>query len=296
MSAERTRRHLKVIGGTRVVVRRIARRFPRTRQLAIALLEAWVALRRRIPIERRIAHLAATRAARLKLGLSARWLSVRDALNFWPARPIRLDLRFSGRRVSWRVAHTVDLWVLRQILVDGEYSVSAESPRVVLDLGSHIGTSLLYFRAAYPDARIIGIEPDPEAFKLLEQNAAPLDVEIHRLAVAATDGPVSLFGTGEPWFSTLYGTGEPKSVDGRSLDSLFQQLGLPRVDLLKVDIEEAEYDAFRAFQRLRDVGAVVGELHSSDEGRRTAFFALFEGFKLRVRTDDGHTTFTATRQ
>jgi FkbM family methyltransferase len=296
MSAERTRRHLKVIGGTRVVVRRIARRFPRTRQLAIALLEAWVALRRRIPIERRIAHLAATRAARLKLGLSARWLSVRDALNFWPARPIRLDLRFSGRRVSWRVAHTVDLWVLRQILVDGEYSVSAESPRVVLDLGSHIGTSLLYFRAAYPDARIIGIEPDPEAFKLLEQNAAPLDVEIHRLAVAATDGPVSLFGTGEPWFSTLYGTGEPKSVDGRSLDSLFQQLGLPRVDLLKVDIEEAEYDAFRAFQRLRDVGAVVGELHSSDEGRRRAFFALFEGFKLRVRTDDGHTTFTATRQ
>jgi FkbM family methyltransferase len=296
MSAERTRRHLKVIGGTRVVVRRIARRFPRARQVAVALLEASVALRRRIPIERRIAHLTATRAARLKLGIAARWLSVRDALTFWPARPIRLDLRFSGRRVSWRVAHTVDLWVLRQILVDGEYSVSAKSPRVVLDLGSHIGTSLLYFRAAYPEARIIGIEPDPEAFRLLEQNVASLGVELHRLAVAATDGPVSLFGTGEPWFSTLYGTGEPTSVDGRSLDSLFQQLGLRRVDLLKVDIEEAEYDALRAFGRLRDVGAVVGELHGSDEGRRRAFFALFEGFKLRVRTDDGHTTFKATRQ
>jgi FkbM family methyltransferase len=279
-----------------MVGRRIARRFPRTRQVAIALLEAWVALRRRNPIERRIAHLAATRAARLKLGLAARWLSVRDALNFWPARPIRLDLRFSGRRVSWRVAHLVDLWVLRQILVDDEYSVSAKSPRVVLDLGSHIGTSLLYFRAAYPDAWIIGIEPDPEAFKLLVQNAAPLDVEIHRLAVAATDGPVSLFGTGEPWFSTLYGKGESTSVDGRSLDSLFQQLGLRRVDLLKIDIEEAEYDALRAFPRLHDVGAVVGELHSSDEGRRRAFFALFEGFKLMLRTDDGHTTFTATRE
>jgi FkbM family methyltransferase len=190
----------------------------------------------------------------------------------------------------------VDLWVLRQVLIDGEYSVSAGRPRVVLDLGSHIGTSLLYFRAVYPEARIIGIEPDPEAFKLLEQNAAPLDVEIHRLAVAATDGPVSLFGTGEPWFSTLYGTGKPTRVAGRSLDSVFQQLGLRRVDLLKVDIEEAEYDAFRAFQRLRDVGAVVGELHGSDEGRRRAFFALFAGFKLRVRTDDGHTTFTAMRQ
>jgi FkbM family methyltransferase len=277
-------------------VRRIARRFPRARQVGIALLQAWVALRRRIPIERRIAHLAATRPARLKLRLAARWLPARDALTFWPARPIRLDLRFSGRRVSWRVAHMVDLWVLRQVLIDGEYSVSAERPRVVLDLGSHIGTSILYFRAVYPEARIIGIEPDPEAFKLLEQNAAPLDVEIHRLAVAATDGPVSLFGTGEPWFSTLYGTGEPTSVEGRSLDSVFQQLGLRRVDLLKVDIEEAEYDAFRAFQRLRDVGAVVGELHGSDEGRRRAFFALFEGFELRVRTDDGHTTFTAMRQ
>ena len=279
-----------------MVIRRIARRFPRARQVAITLPQAWVALRRRIPIERRIADLAATRPARLKLGLAARWLCVRDALTFWPARPIRLDLRFSGRRVSWRVAHTVDLWVLRQVLIDGEYSVSGQRPRVVLDLGSHIGTSLLYFRAVYPEARIIGIEPDPEAFKLLEQNATPLDVEIHRLAVAATDGPVSLFGTDEPWFSTLYGTGEPKSVDGRSLDSVFQLLGLRRVDLLKVDIEEAEYDALGAFERLRDVGAVVGELHGSDEERRRAFFGLFEGFKLRVRTDEGHTTFTATRQ
>jgi hypothetical protein len=77
---------------------------------------------------------------------------------------------------------------------------------------------------------------------------------------------------------------------------VFQQLGLRRVDLVKVDIEEAEYDALRTFQRLRDVGAVVGELHGSDEGRRRAFFALFEGFKLRVRTDEGHTTFTAIRQ
>jgi len=38
----------------------------------------------------------------------------------------------------------------------------------------------------------------------------------------------------------------------------------------------------RLFQRLSDVNAVIAELHASDQGRSTAFFALFDGLQLRV--------------
>ena len=41
---------------------------------------------------------------------------------------------------------------------------------VIIDGGSNIGVSILYFKRLYPAARIIGFEPDPEIFQILQEN------------------------------------------------------------------------------------------------------------------------------
>src|SRR5690242_15479864 len=41
---------------------------------------------------------------------------------------------------------------------------------LIIDGGSNIGMSILYFKRIYPDARIIGFEPDPDIYQLLNNN------------------------------------------------------------------------------------------------------------------------------
>lgn len=52
--------------------------------------------------------------------------------------------------------------------------------------------------------------------------------------------------------------GQALTVKGRTLDSLFAELGLEKVGLLKIDIEGGEFAAFRNSRRLHDVRAIVG--------------------------------------
>ena len=41
-----------------------------------------------------------------------------------------------------------------------EFEASRPDPRII-DCGSNIGMSVLYFKHVYPEARIVGFEPDP---------------------------------------------------------------------------------------------------------------------------------------
>ena len=54
---------------------------------------------------------------------------------------------------------------------------SARKDPFIIDGGSNIGVSILYFKQLYPAARIIGFEPDPAVFKMLEENLAVNGIE-----------------------------------------------------------------------------------------------------------------------
>jgi tRNA G46 methylase TrmB len=41
---------------------------------------------------------------------------------------------------------------------------------LIIDGGSNMGMSILYFKHVYPQARIIGFEPDPAIFRILQEN------------------------------------------------------------------------------------------------------------------------------
>jgi hypothetical protein len=104
-------------------------------------------------------------------------------------------------------------------------------------------------------------------------------VHVRHAAVSGADGPVTFFLAPDTMGSSM-STGGPESVtvDGLSLDTLIGDLP---VDLLKVDIEGAEWDVLRSYSRLDSVATIVGEWHADAAPvAEKEFFSLFGGFEL----------------
>jgi FkbM family methyltransferase len=207
---------------------------------------------------------------------------------------IRLRLRYRGRAVRWSVGDISELEALAEVLCDESYAARAElAPRTIVDLGSHVGSSILYFSCRYPGARIVGVEANPKVFARLRANVGGLPgVELLNVAVGATDGRARFYPSRSTWGSTGradIGEGEAIEVPQRSLDSLLEEASIDRVDLLKVDIEGMEYETFAASRAVQTrVATVLGEFHAfipAVATQEAAFFALLERFDVERERD-----------
>ncbi len=60
---------------------------------------------------------------------------------------------------------------LNEIFVEEVYRFQSDTNTpLIIDCGSNIGLSIIYFKRLFPEAKIIGFEPDNEIFKILENN------------------------------------------------------------------------------------------------------------------------------
>jgi len=110
----------------------------------------------------------------------------------------------------------------------------------VVDLGLNTGEFALPLIRRY-GCQVIGVEAASEPLERLRP-AANLDVE--HAAIADRDGTVALFSA--EWYPTSIGElGHDRiaSVRGLKLDTLLDPCA-PRIDLMKVDIEGAEFGMF----------------------------------------------------
>jgi FkbM family methyltransferase len=187
-------------------------------------------------------------------------------------RLYRLPLVLGGLRLSLHMSSASDLEVVHEIFGEREYATaSVAQPRTVVDLGSHIGVSVIWFRSQFPQARILAVEPDPESFHKLALNTGELPgVELRECAITEADGTeVELKHTREAWTSSLGGAADRVvQVRGRSLDALLAEAGIDSIDLMKIDIEGSEFDVIAGFNGLERVHAIVGELHEGPESPR----------------------------
>ena len=185
-------------------------------------------------------------------------------------------LRWSGRDVFYR-SGTTDPFVLYQVLLKGgrkaEYYVPpAIRPRTILDIGSNIGASIIYFHHRFPDAKIFGFEPHPDTFRILKQNVADLPgvtvfkyglgASQQRLAVRADKVNYGAFNT-RGRFKDRGAPAAPVECEVRRLDEVLRELGITQVDLLKIDCEGAEGDVFSTLpdEILNQCQWIVGEFH-----------------------------------
>jgi FkbM family methyltransferase len=190
-------------------------------------------------------------------------------------RPVAVS--YKGERLTVYVNRLNDLDVLWEVFGERQYDEFelADRPHTVLDLGAHIGAALLALHVRFPDARLAAVEADPATFRRLERNL-PSDVEVSVLhaAVSDRDEIVEFLPSRDAWVSglsqmtqSLMGTvpGEPVAVRGVCFATLMAELGLDRVDLLKVDIEGAEWALVNTLDEER-VGTLIMEWHADMHG------------------------------
>jgi FkbM family methyltransferase len=141
-------------------------------------------------------------------------------------------------------------------------------PRTILDLGANIGMASVDFAFRYPAASITAIEPVEANFRLLEKNIAGFpNIRARQAAVGREDARAALRGAGQsfhaqPWSEESARAGR-EQITVRGINSLIDELGLEQIDLIKIDVEGAEYDVLTTLKPalLQNVQWIVGELH-----------------------------------
>jgi FkbM family methyltransferase len=154
-------------------------------------------------------------------------------------------LKLGGFDIDYRRPYEL-LHTYRDIFENEIYRFTAVSKKpLIIDCGSNIGLSILYFKLVYPESKVIAFEPDAGNFELLQKNVGSNrlnDVELHYAAVWTIDGMIS-FESNASEASHISQEGNGQKVKAISLNKILS--GVASVDFLKIDIEGAEWDVIR---------------------------------------------------
>lgn len=139
----------------------------------------------------------------------------------------------------------------------------------IIDCGSNIGMSIIYFKSLFPGSKIIGFEADPYVFSFLEKNVQSFsfnDVTVINKAVwDANDESLSFLAEGGAGGRVQEKSEQFKFVNvktARLKDYLTKE-----IDFLKIDIEGAESRVIAdCADNLKSVKNLFIEYHSMDNG------------------------------
>jgi len=158
---------------------------------------------------------------------------------------------------------------INELFIDEIYKfrVKNDAPYII-DCGANIGMSILYFKTNHPNSSILAFEPDENNYKLLSNNVKNWNfpnVEIFQKAICINNDSVSFNNLGELAgkieFSQLENVnGCSTKVEAKRLKDLLDR----KVDLLKIDIEGAEYEVIKDCEsNLENVERFFIEYHSN---------------------------------
>lgn len=189
------------------------------------------------------------------------------------------------------------LWYsFQEIFVDNDYLFETSSDRpVILDCGSNIGLSILYFKLLYPNATVTAFEPEPSAFRCLERNVRQnrfQGVHVNRLALSDQEGEVELYFDPDEAGSLRASTIEER-MQAEKL--MVESARLSRfvegdIDFLKMDVEGAELAILHDLEssgKLRHIKKMVIEYHhhiASDQNTMSILLSILEraGFGYQI--------------
>jgi FkbM family methyltransferase len=128
----------------------------------------------------------------------------------------------------------------------------AKGTEVVFDVGANIGLySIVLARTIAPQGTVYAFEPHPETARILEEHAALNHVTNVRgfpIALGERDAAEVLRDVGRHDLGKFSLRGDSSTagveVHVRTLDGMFRELGLQRLDLLKIDVEGHEPEVF----------------------------------------------------
>jgi FkbM family methyltransferase len=204
-----------------------------------------------------------------------------------PGNPVAIRLRALGGTPIWIRPGTDDPWVVRELVTYGDHwpPVVDGPMNVIVDLGANIGLSMALFARRFPDARIIGVEPDPGNADLCRRNTAAWDERcvVVEGAIWTRDEPVELAGDSSSAF-TLVSSEAGRTVPGVTIETLMKEHANGRVvDYMKVDVEGAERELLAAGEGWARVRCVSVEVHAPYDTESCGQDLRARGFTVQLR-------------
>ncbi|MES2966728.1 MAG: FkbM family methyltransferase [Patescibacteria group bacterium] len=178
-----------------------------------------------------------------------------------------LQAEYCNTKLNIFLRYPMDIAVLREIFIDKEYEWTGNAePNTIIDMGAHFGDTALYYHARFPDATIIAVEPSPENYERLVKNTKEIPKIIPvQAAVGKFDGVINLsLGASALGYSTLENTQSKASVEVKqvTLPTLLHQYSITKADIIKFDIEGAEFDVFNNPDIAMHSAVFIGEVHT----------------------------------
>jgi FkbM family methyltransferase len=195
-----------------------------------------------------------------------------------------------------RITNGLDYYIqYKDIFIRRIYDFEARTPEpLIIDGGSNVGVSIFYFKHLYPNSRIIGFEPDPAIYCILQENVTcnQLDnVAIINAGLASKIGMKAFYSDSSVGGHMINdGTGVAVQVE-----CLSDYLNEP-VDFLKLNIEGEELSVLQEAEtsgKIRNVRELILEYHgrANDEQRLGSILDLLnrQGYRYLVHDFDAET-------
>ncbi len=196
--------------------------------------------------------------------------------------------KINGHKVYGYDYKTID-FLYREIFLQHHYKFKERSTKpVIIDCGSNIGVSVLYFKIHYPESTIEAFEANPNAFKLLERNIAEnglSKVNAHNKALWDEEKELSFYIDDN--LGTLLGSvrkdrGGQKEIKIKSekLSNVVKKY--ESIDLLKIDVEGAEKKLIADLNQnglIEKAWKYIIEYHHNiedDRSKLSEFLGIFE--------------------
>ncbi|URM33460.1 FkbM family methyltransferase [Cytobacillus firmus] len=175
---------------------------------------------------------------------------------------------------------------------------------VLLDIGANIGLVSLSVKKKLPQSQIFAFEPRLETFnhlvKTLENNSLQKEITAFNLALGNTDGFADFYlhnekdASGDGLVDTKRaGETTKTSVKILKLDSLWEQNSFPKVDVIKIDVEGAEYLVLEGAKKLLSTFSPIIIMEFFPENMKSYpfevedLFSLFEELEYQCTTING---------
>lgn len=142
---------------------------------------------------------------------------------------------------------SVDNCVFKQIFLKQDLNIpilESFSPKTIIDLGANIGMSSLYLANRFPDAQIVGVEPDEDNGKMYKKNLQFYpNVSFELAAVRGDHKKVEMkdYGRGE---SGYIAEESENGIPAITILDIMNKASWETIDVLKMDIEGSEKSVF----------------------------------------------------
>lgn len=178
---------------------------------------------------------------------------------------------------------------LNELFIDEVYKFNSNNPvPKIIDCGSNIGLSIIFFKKLFPNSEIIAFEPDNDIFDISIYNLNQFgidDVKLFQKAVWINNEPLVFAKTGSLG-GHLVEEKKENTIDIQAVR--LKDFLSDKIDFLKIDIEGPEYDILKdCGDSLGNVENIFVEYHSFSENPQMIGELLIllknAGFKVYVK-------------